>query len=268
MPEHASQTPGDDATLLAAIEAQFAASLRSLAGTWRDLAAGWSIRTDDLPWVWTLNQVGITSTVTLDELVDLAEAHQGDLPYRHVVVRDASTIEALERQLLARGWSVERDVVMALTSRAAPDGPDDRVGELTEDEMLALMASWLQEERFGISADGLGQVLEYNRREGQHFGERRLGVVADDGTPLAVTKLRTDGAFGWVEDVYTLPTARRQGYARALVGRAVDLALEGGSRIVAIVADADDWPQHLYERVGFRRVGAASIYHLEVSATP
>lgn len=253
--------PSADADLLATIEAAFERTLRLIAATAESVRFGSSLRTPELPLVWTLNQLRVTAPVGIDELLDVVEECQSDLPYRHVVVRHPVAIVQLEASLGERGWRIEHDVVMALTGRAARDEPDARVVALSEDQMLELMATWLCEERFEVSEDGLAQVLEYNRREGRCFDELRLGVLDADATPLSVTKLRTDGGFGWVEDVYTLPAARRRGHARTLVGHAVDLALDEGCGVVAIVADADDWPQHLYARVGFRPVGRASILH-------
>jgi GNAT superfamily N-acetyltransferase len=244
------------------IEEAFERSLRALADSWEPVPGGWSMRTGDVPLVWTLNQVRVTDPVTVDDLVEVADLCQADLPYRHVVVRDAATIAAVEPALVERGWRVEHDVVMALSRRDA-DAPDPRVIDLSEDEMLSLMSSWLTEERDDVSAAGLAQVLEYNLRDGRHFDERRLGARDADGRAVAVTKARVDGTLGWVEDVYTLPEARRRGLARALVGRAADLVLAAGCTLVTIVADADDWPQHLYARVGFTPISRASIYHLE-----
>jgi len=260
----ATATPADE-ELLSEVEAGFTASLRGSGTSWAPVPGGWALETRSLPLVWTLNQVRLTGRVGVDDLVEVAEACQGDLPYRHVVVCDADSIAALEPGLEARGWRVERDVVMALLADGHAPVADDRVVELTEDQMLELMAAWLLEERFDTSTEGLAQVLEYNRREGRYFSERRLGVL-HDGEAVAVTKLRVDRAFGWVEDVYTLPAARRRGYARALVSTAVDLALAAGCSRLAIVADADDWPQHLYASVGFRPIGRHSIFHLDPPA--
>jgi GNAT superfamily N-acetyltransferase len=218
--------------------------------------------------VWTLNQLCLTGSVDADRVVPLADEVQADQPYRHVVVRHAPTADAAEAVLTALGWRVERDVVMAL-EQPAPlrDGAVDPV-ELTEDQMVTLMGEWLLEERGHTSAEGLDQVLEWNRREGRRWYERRLGVLDADGTPLAVTKLRCDGDYAWVEDVYTTAAARGRGYARSLVTRAVHEALERGCTTVAIVADADDWPQHLYAEVGVRPIGSARIFHRDPEGAP
>jgi GNAT superfamily N-acetyltransferase len=244
-------------------------TLRGIAGVFTELERGFAVRTPELPAVWTLNQVCVTSSATADELVALAEAEQADLPFRHVVVRDPATADAVESDLLARGWRVEHDLVMALAAVA-----DDEhaaavdVVELDEAGMLTLMAEWLREEHEGIDDPSLDQVLEYNRREGRFWDEGRHGVVADDGTPLAVAKSRVHDAFGWVEDVYTTAVARGHGFARALVRLAATAARRSGAERVLILADADDWPQHLYRSVGFVPVGTGSIFHREVAAAP
>ncbi|HEY6538062.1 MAG TPA: GNAT family N-acetyltransferase [Candidatus Dormibacteraeota bacterium] len=64
------------------------------------------------------------------------------------------------------------------------------------------------------------------------------------------------GTIAQVEDVVTDSEMRGRGYATAVVLDAVKLARAGGSRLIFLVAAADDWPQHLYERLGFERVGA------------
>lgn len=249
--------------IAAIIEAQLQLTARALAGSTLDLDIGWAVRTDELPLVWTLNQLCVTEPASAEEIVDVAARCQSHLPYRHVVVRHAKSGDAAAPLLRSTGWHLEREVLMAIDAASAPslgDAGIDEVSELTEDQALELMRAWLLEER-GPSEDGLAQVLEYNRREGRLWRERRLGALDDDGTPIAVTKLRIDGSFAWVEDVYALPRARGQGHGRSLVTHAVRCALDAGCSLIAIVADADDWPQRLYASVGFRPVGTAWLCH-------
>jgi GNAT superfamily N-acetyltransferase len=258
-------SPLSDDEAAAIIEAQLGLTVRALAGHSTDLDVGWAVQTNELPLVWTLNQLCVTERASPDVLFDAAEDAQRRLPYRHVVVRHRASAEAAVASAQARGWRVERDVLMALDRATARKHPIGEVAELTEDQALELMGSWLCEER-EMSEDGLAQVLEYNRREGALWHEQRLGILDDDGTPLAITKLRVDGSFGWVEDVYALPRSRGRGHGRTLVAEAVRRALASGCSLVAIVADADDWPQQLYASVGFRPVGAAWILHGDASA--
>lgn len=260
------RTERDDAALAATIESHLTDTVRSLAGSTVDLPFGFCARTDELPLVWTLNQLCVRAPLDAAALRDAAERCQGHLSYRHVVASEQAAGGQLAPALAERRWRVEREVVMALDVAAAQHLPASDVDELTEDQGLELMAAWLQEER-SLSDDGLAQVLEYNRREGKLFDERRFGVLDEAGSPVAITKLRVDGDFAWVEDVYALPAARGMGLGRSLVTRAVRGALDEGCSVVAIVADANDWPQHLYAKLAFRPVSARWIFHRDAADT-
>jgi len=250
----------DDAALTTFV-AQTDRVTRQLAGSVRELEVGFAVRTPDLSAVWSANHLCCTSAATRATLERLGEEELAGLPYRHLIVRHRETAEAVEPALDAAGWRVERDVVMLLDGTPKEPADTGVVGELTEDQMAMLMAQWLREEFGDVRQQDVDDVVEYNRRVGRHYGERRLGVVDADGTPLAVTKLRVDGPLGWVEDVYTTPHARNRGYARTLVTQAARAAREAGCSVVVIVADADDWPQDLYARVGFRPIGSGRVFH-------
>ena len=53
----------------------------------------------------------------------------------------------------------------------------------------------------------------------------------------------------------TLPDYRRRGLARSLVLHAVAESHAAGNDLTFLVADANDWPQRLYEKLGFETVG-------------
>jgi ribosomal protein S18 acetylase RimI-like enzyme len=59
---------------------------------------------------------------------------------------------------------------------------------------------------------------------------------------------------GQVEEVYTAKPFRGRGLASAVVRVAIAAAQERGDELIMITADADDWPQRLYERLGFETV--------------
>ena len=88
----------------------------------------------------------------------------------------------------------------------------------------------------------------------------RFFVGAADGVDACITTLYSDGAVAQIEDVATLRDYRRRGLARATVTMAIDAALEMGHELVFIVADDDDWPKDLYERLGFDPVGRACAF--------
>lgn len=230
-------------------------TVRLLADETREVDGGWLARTMSLPLVHTLNQLHLDRPISPSEVIARADDLQRDLAFRYVLVNDAASGRAAEEELTGSGWRVEREVLMVLSPPAADPPEPSGVSELREDEMLALMRRWLEEEFPQASREELDQVDEYNRREGLLWNERRLGRRGPDGEAVAVTKLRRQDTTAWVEDVYTLPHARRQGHARALVTTAVREALQGGSTFTFIIADDNDWPKHLYEAIGFRPVG-------------
>jgi GNAT superfamily N-acetyltransferase len=230
----------------------------------RTIPQGWVARTRTLPLVWTLNQVCLTGEVSPEDVARVADEHQADLGFRHVNVEHEGAADAVAGPLREAGWEVDRNVFMVLSAPPDRDVDTSGVVELGEDQMVDLMRRWLSEERPGVTSDALDQVTEYNLREGRAWNERRLGVLGRRGAPVAIGKLRSDGGVAWVEDVYTAPEARRRGYARAVVSRAVALATSSGHDLTFIVADDDDWPKDLYAKIGFRPVGTTRSFHRDL----
>ncbi len=64
-----------------------------------------------------------------------------------------------------------------------------------------------------------------------------------------------------LEDVYTAPEERGRGHARALVTHAVAEARQKDPDLIFIVADDNDWPKHLYGRIGFEPIGWTWSFH-------
>jgi len=108
--------------------------------------------------------------------------------------------------------------------------------------------------------------------EAAQLADRRLATaavcvsswhaVSVDGAPVSWCNLRIldlDGTrVAQIEEVITLPAQRGRGHASAVVRHAVATARAQGCTVVWLEADADDWPQHLYRRLGFEDVGRVS----------
>ena len=234
-------------------------TLERLAGRVSEFDDGFAVRTDALPLVWTLNQVRFVGPTTPAAVIAQADRFQDDLPFRHVVV-EGDCGASLVDPLAAEGWWAERDVVMAMTRPIDREVDTSGVVELSESQMLGLMRAWLLEEREGVTDAGLDQVTQYNRLEGALFNETRLGIVEHE-TALAVTKLRAGDGIAWVEDVYTIPSARGRGLARSLIAEALSRAWRTQPTFAFIFADDDDWPKHFYSRAGFAPVGHNYAFH-------
>jgi ribosomal protein S18 acetylase RimI-like enzyme len=56
--------------------------------------------------------------------------------------------------------------------------------------------------------------------------------------------------------VNTLDEFRGRGLARACVLRAIAASRASGADLIVLHADAGDWPQHLYEKLGFDALGS------------
>jgi ribosomal protein S18 acetylase RimI-like enzyme len=57
-----------------------------------------------------------------------------------------------------------------------------------------------------------------------------------------------------------MPERRGQGLASAVVTAAASASREQGDEITFIIADADDWPWKLYQRLGFDPIGETSDF--------
>jgi predicted GNAT family acetyltransferase len=85
---------------------------------------------------------------------------------------------------------------------------------------------------------------------------RDFAAPPDD--PAAACRLYNDGSLAQVDEVGTLEARRGRGHARAAVLAAADAAAAEGRDPIFLLTDAGDWPQELYGRLGFDKIG--SVY--------
>lgn len=235
------------------------ANLAKTADVFRPIEAGCVVLTPSLPAVWSINQVRMALPLGFEALVELAEEQLAGIPYVQIVLENQDTGPELEETFRAAGWKTEREVLMLLCARPDRDTDTSVVTDAGEDEVAEMMGRWYGEDRLGPRE--LDQLVEFSRRESRACEDRLLGVRSSDGALVAITKLRGDGKTAQVEDVYTAHEARGRGYARALVSRAVELARADNHDLIFINADDNDWPQHLYARIGFRPFGRLWQFH-------
>ena len=70
------------------------------------------------------------------------------------------------------------------------------------------------------------------------------------------------GGTAQIEDVATLESHRGRGFASAVVLRAAAEARLAGADLIFLVADDEDWPKHLYRRLGFHRLGCVYEFRM------
>lgn len=192
---------------------------------------------------------------TADQLAAEAERVQGaaGIGHRRVNLRDETALERLQAPFLALGWSPERFVLMA--QRRDPDRPAEAaVQEVDEATLRPVWAEGIRRLPHGQDEEVVRQILEHRRLIADAV-PTRFFAAADGGRLVAHCELYTLGGAAQIENVVTLAEFRRRGFARALVLHAADEARAAGNDLVFLVADADDWPRKLYERLGFETIG-------------
>jgi ribosomal protein S18 acetylase RimI-like enzyme len=181
--------------------------------------------------------------------------------HRRVNIRGEGQQDRLEPQFVRLGWQPQHFVVMAL--RRGPDRPAEHdVRKVEEPVLRPLWAEAIRNEPHGKDERLVEQILEH-RRDVARAMPTQLFAAEADGKLVAHTELYSDRGVGQVENVVTLPAYRGRGLARALVLRAVAESRAAGNDLTFLVADADDWPQQLYERLGFETIGRYARFLLE-----
>jgi ribosomal protein S18 acetylase RimI-like enzyme len=190
-----------------------------------------------------------------EELAAEADRVQGaaGIAHRRVNLRVEEKAERLEPQFVRLGWEPQRFVFMV--QRRGPDRTDDQnVREVDEPTLRPLWAEAIRSEPHRNDERLVEQILEHRRDVGEAIPTRLFAGEAD-GRPVAHTELYSEDGIGQVENVFTLPDYRGKGLARSLVLHAVAESHAAGNDLTFLVADADDWPQRLYEKLGFETVG-------------
>jgi ribosomal protein S18 acetylase RimI-like enzyme len=214
-----------------------------------------------LPLAWDANWALIErSGMTATEIVAAADESLAGCAHRAVAIRDEVEGERLSREITAiPGWETERNLHMLLRGGGRPGSGDDAL-EMPLAGCEALRRELIRGE-FAVDTDDLeetvDQLLEMGRRTGEAGGDRWF--VAPPEEPAAACCLLSGGEIGQVEDVGTLSAARGRGLAQAVIRAAIAASREAGHGHTFIVADADDWPRLLYEKLGFETCGVLHV---------
>jgi GNAT superfamily N-acetyltransferase len=226
-----------------------------LASRTEPFAHGIAVFTPEHPTKWDLNLLVVDDATGVSAEALLAEAERLQAPagLRHRKIQVLSGGEGLANGFTAAGWTAETVVVMALHGAdARGDTPHAEVRETTFDAVRPLMEAWYRE---SMGAAEARDLADSDADSAVRSGARYF-LAERDGEPGAACELLGFGGIGQVESVYTAAAHRGHGLASAVVRAAIAAARERGDDLVTIMADADDWPQRLYERLGFKTVDA------------
>ncbi len=185
-----------------------------------------------------------------------ADGRLGALGLGHRKVNaDGEAGRPLAAGFLELGWNVHRLIVMT------QDREPERSSRLHVERVPFDVARPLAEvigRRTEVSPDeavlrelvGFKDVAE--REAGAAFFVARI-----DGRLAGVCELYVGDGVAQIEDVNTLEEFRGRGVATAVVLAAAAAGREAGADVVFLVADDEDWPKHLYARLGFDVAGPA-----------
>jgi GNAT superfamily N-acetyltransferase len=207
--------------------------------------------------LWSGNYLEVRATdLDAERLAELAEQVLAPLGLQHrfVVPADPAYADGLVPGFEElEGWEVRRSVYMVLARE--PDREAGRAQEVSR-AAVADVRRAVGEDNPDFSGEGLEQRFIRDARL-DSAGRGRWFAAPLDGPPGASCVLFERDGIGQVETVGTMPERRGQGLASAVVTAAAKASRERGDERTFIMADADDWPWRLYERLGFDRVGVA-----------
>jgi GNAT superfamily N-acetyltransferase len=234
--------------------------------------------TPSAPLIWDANWVGIEEVgLSVEQVVAIGDDALGGegLGHRTICLLDQADGRRIGEEVEANvarwpRWEVERTRYMLWRggavdpawspSPSSTDRADNRERPLAREVRLAEIADLrraLIVESMPAGGDGpaaVEQLFEINERYGEAAGDRWFVAPADGEPASACCLLRADG-IGQVEEVGTLAPARERGYAKAIVAAAIAAAQAAGDSTIFLTAEAADWPQLLYARLGFETVG-------------
>ena len=224
-----------------------------------DVAGGLAVFSPSLPSVWELNLLLAPEGAdreTIERLLEASERLQGEagLSHRKLRLSGPGSTDDLETLAGAAGWSVDRELVMV--RRRAPDRkPAARVAvrELSAEELAVAEDPFLMSEPYGRDPDVRRQLIaQHVRWERAATTAKRIGVVEDERV-VGWCRLYDDHGVTEIDGVGVLPERRGSGLGRALLEGV--LAGVPRHRLLFLLADTEDWPRHLYGRLGFDVVG-------------
>jgi GNAT superfamily N-acetyltransferase len=215
-------------------------------------AHGVAVFTPAHPTKWDLNLLVVddASGTSAEELIAEAERLQAPAGLRHRKLEVLHGGDALVDAFVAAGWTAERVVVMALRGADVRGEAVAEVRETGFEPTRALMEQWYGESMSEAEARDLAD----SDADTAGVAGARFFLVERNGEPAACCTLLGHGGVGQVEEVYTAAAHRGHGLASAVVRAAITASRDRGDDLVMILADADDWPQKLYERLGFETV--------------
>jgi ribosomal protein S18 acetylase RimI-like enzyme len=216
---------------------------------------GFGVLTPELPLRYDSNYLFLERAADASEALNEADRIFADSAHddRVIVTFDDELGERLRPQFDALGWRTMRHIFMV--QRRPPEKSADLsvVKEVDEAALRPGRAREILAQPWG-TPEVATQILDAKGLIGRRAETRFFAIEADDEI-VAWTDLYVAQDVAQVEDVATVEAHRGRGYATAVVLHAVEEGRRAGADLVFLVADEDDWPKLLYQRLGFDEIG-------------
>ena len=209
---------------------------------------------DTLSTIWSLNVLRAEQPgdATAEEIVAEADRVQAELGHRRVILPPGAAV--LEEGFRRLGWKPDHFLFMVYRGGGEP-ADTARVEEVEPRRLRRLREEIIREWQPDADEKTVSEMNAANLLQVKAANSRIFGIV-EAGEVVSSAQLFSDGGTAQVEDVATLPAYRGRGHAKALVTRAVEEAVAGNHEFIFLVAEGDDWPKKLYNRLGFAEVGS------------
>jgi ribosomal protein S18 acetylase RimI-like enzyme len=209
---------------------------------------------DTLSTIWSLNVLRTErpGDATADEIAAEADRVQAELAHRRVILPPGAAV--LEEGFRRLGWKPDHFLFMVYRGGGEPTDTA-RVEEIEPGRLRRLREEIIREWQPDADEKTVSEMNAADLLQVKAANSRIFGIV-EDGEVVSSAQLFSDGGTAQVEDVATLPAYRGRGHAKALVTRAVEEAVAGNHEFIFLVAEGDDWPRKLYNRLGFEEVGS------------
>jgi ribosomal protein S18 acetylase RimI-like enzyme len=204
--------------------------------------------------IWFLNVLRVErpGNAAAEEIAAEADRVQGGLGHRRVILPVGGA--DLEDGFRRLGWEPDHFLFMVYRGGGEP-ADTARVEEVEPQRLQRLREEIIREWQPDAAEKTVSEVVAAGAIQLRAANSRIFGIVEDDEV-VSSAQLYSDGSTAQVEDVATLPAYRGRGHAKALVTRAVEEAVAGNHEFIFLVADGDEWPKKLYNRLGFAEVGS------------
>jgi GNAT superfamily N-acetyltransferase len=203
------------------------------------------------------NKVMVTTRCSAGALATACDDIYGSrgMSHRLIEVHDVTLGEQLADELRSSGYTGGHELLMAFAGKVVSSSSALSIVELDVAERAAVASADWRRDQPGWPESTVDQL---GRRIATITDAARTAFLAvrdGDGSVAAHADLYLRDGVAQVEEVLTRSEARGRGLASALVLDAVQRARNWGAELVFLIADAEDWPQELYRKLGFVDLG-------------